>query len=85
MQLVKMLDYQEWDGGDRHVHRAFFSPDIFPTEEDKKKFKGQYNELFERSFMVFDSLEEYTQYKNGELKKQALAKLTPLERAALGY
>lgn len=37
-----------------------------------------------REVLLFDSPEEYTEFKNGEARKRALAKLTPEDKKVLG-
>ena len=81
MQIIKCWDIQVWDGGDRHNHR-----DYVATKEaaDEWKFRNKYDEVYEKEFVILDDLGEVEAYKNGELRKRALAKLTEEDKIVLG-
>ncbi len=80
MQTVKCWDIQVWDGGDRHNHKYYVA-----TEEAAKdwKAKNKFDEIYEKEFVILDDLSEIESYKNGELRKQALAKLSDAEKVVL--
>lgn len=81
MQIIKCWDIQTWDGGDRHNHKYYVA-----TKEaaDAWIAKNKYDSVNEREFVILDSLDELTEYENGELRKRALAKLTEAEKKVLG-
>jgi hypothetical protein len=81
MQIIKCWDIQVWDGGDRHNHKYYVS-----TKEaaDEWMARNKYDTVFEKEFVVLDSWDELQAYKDGELRKRALAKLTDAEKVVLG-
>lgn len=81
MKIIKCWDIQIWDGGDRFHHKYYVA-----TKEAAAawKVKHKYDEVLEREFVILDSLDELTEYESGELRKQALAKLTEAEKKVLG-
>ncbi len=81
MQVIKCWDIQVWDGGDRHNHKYYVK-----TKEaaDAWMAKNKYDMIFEQEFVILDGLDEIEAYKNGELRKRALAKLTDAEKVVLG-
>jgi len=82
MRKITLYQYCEWDGGDRH-----FPKDIcFESREEANLFLGsnKYDRVEKKVFTVFETADEYEQSKSEELKKSALAKLTDLEKKALG-
>lgn len=81
MRIVKCWDIQQWDGGDRTNH-AFY----VETEEEAKKWqaKNKYDSVFNRTFEIYASVEEYIEGKSETTRKRALAKLTDIERKSLG-
>jgi hypothetical protein len=81
MQIVKCWDIQVWDGGDRHNHKYYVK-----TKEaaDEWMAKNKFDTVFEREFVILDNWDELQAYKDGELRKRALAKLTDAEKVVLG-
>ena len=81
MQIIKCWDIQVWDGGDRHNHRYYVA-----TKEaaDEWMAKNKYDMVYEHEMVILDSWDELQDYKNGELRKRALAKLTAEEKVVLG-
>lgn len=81
MKIIKCWDIQVWDGGDRHNHKYYVS-----TKEtaDEWMKKNTYDTVYEKEMVILDSWDELQDYKNGELRKRALAKLTEEERIVLG-
>jgi hypothetical protein len=45
---------------------------------------NKFDEIYETEFVILDDLNEVEAFKNGELRKQALAKLTDVEKVVLG-
>ena len=81
MKIVKCWDIQTWDGGDRHNHKCYVA-----TKEASQAWlaNNKYDTVVKREFVIFDSLDELTEYENGELRKRALAKLSEDEKKVLG-
>ena len=81
MQIIKCWDIQVWDGGDRHNHKYYVA-----TKEaaDEWMAKNKFDSVYEREFVILDSWNELQDYKTGELRKRALAKLTDEEKLVLG-
>ena len=81
MQVIKCWDIQVWDGGERHNHRYYVK-----TKEaaDEWIAKNKYDRVYEHEIVILDDCNEIEEYKNDELRKRALAKLTDLEKKALG-
>ena len=81
MKIIKCWDIQVWDGGSMHHHKYYVATKEAAAEW---KAKNKYDEIVEREFVILDDLTELGEYKNGELRKRALAKLTEQERKVLG-
>jgi len=81
MKIIKCWDIQTWDGGDRHNHKYYVA-----TKEAAQAWlaNNKYDTVYEREFVILDSLDELTEYENGELRKRALAKLSEAEKKVLG-
>ena len=81
MQVIKCWDIQVWDGGDRHNHKYYVA-----TKEAAEQWvaKNTYDTFYETEFVVLADLNEVEEYKNHELRRRALAKLTAEEKKALG-
>jgi hypothetical protein len=81
MQIIKCWGIHVWDGGDRHNHKYYVK-----TKEaaDAWMDKNKYDMIHEYEFVILDDLTEVEAYKNGELRKRALAKLTDEDKIVLG-
>ena len=81
MQIIKCWDIQVWDGGERHNHKCYVA-----TKEaaDQWMKKNTYDSVWEREFVILDSFAELEEYRNGEMRKRALAKLTEEDKKVLG-
>ena len=81
MKIIKCWDIQVWDGGERHNHRYYVA-----TKEaaDEWMLNNKYDMIYEKEMVILDSWDELQAYKDGELRKQALAKLTDAEKVVLG-
>ena len=82
MKLISLYQVRQWDGGERHN-----ATDIcFETEEKVKEFLGEksYDTYMHLKYTVYDSVEEYENTKSQRVREQALAKLTDIEKKALG-
>ena len=51
---------------------------------DEWMAKNKYDMVYEHEMVILDSWDELQDYKNGELRKRALAKLTAEEKVVLG-
>lgn len=81
MKIIKCWDIQVWDGGDRHNHKYYVATKVAAEEWVAK---NKYDTFYEKEMVILDDLTEVEAYKNGELRKRALAKLTEEERIVLG-
>ena len=81
MKIIKCWDIQTWDGGDLQHHKYYVA-----TKEAAQSWlaNNKYDTVYEREFVILDSLDELTEYENGELRKRALAKLSEAEKKVLG-
>ncbi len=83
MKKITYYQFMKWDGGDRH----YPSNPCFLHKEDADKFIGdnRYDLFRENTVVVYESIEEYAAVNLDETKLKALAKLTDIEKAALGW
>lgn len=82
MQVIGCWSILEWDGCDRHNHKFYISSE----DEACRHLDANKHDIVERTTLViFDTLEEVEENKLSKLRESALAKLTPLERKALGF
>jgi hypothetical protein len=81
MKILKVWDIQVWDGGGRHNHKYYVAT---KQAADAWKADNKFDEIYEKEFVILDSLEELKDYESGQLRKQALAKLTEAEKKVLG-
>ena len=81
MQIIKCWDIQVWDGGERHNHKYYVA-----TKEaaDQWMAKNKFDSVWEKEFVILDSFAELEEYRNGEMRKRALAKLTEEDKKVLG-
>lgn len=78
-RLIECYDVQLWDGGDRHNHHCYMM-----DEGSAHKIAGTHGQVYKKQIIVHDTEQDYRDFKNGEVKRKALAKLTDVEIAALG-
>lgn len=83
MRVLKLWDYQVWDGGSYHDHTAYFDQKTV-SEKEVKLLAGAYDAAYDKKIVVYSSIQEYEYDKSGDVRKHALAKLTAAERKALG-
>jgi hypothetical protein len=71
-----------WDGGSNHNHKFYVA-----TEEEAKRWmeKNKYDYIRPFNFTVFDTIEEAADNDIAKVKERALAKLSTMERKALGF
>lgn len=82
MQVLKLYSVCVWDGGDRQNHKFYLTS---KEEADKYLANHRFDCVNERTFEIFDTVDEWKDWSAGKVKEQALAKLTLEERRALGY
>jgi hypothetical protein len=82
MKTIIYYEIMRWDGGD--LHNA--SGVCFFSKEEANEFLGdnRYDLIRENTVVVYDSVEEYYAVTSAETKQRALAKLTDVEKRALG-
>lgn len=82
MKTITYYQYMEWDGVDSHLSKE----PAFLNKEDADRFLGdnKYDHFAKVTVPVYESLEEYEEVSGGRVKAQALAKLTEVEKRALG-
>lgn len=82
MKKIEYYQFMQWDGGDRHHAKepAFFD------KKDADAFLGDnvYDHFDKKTVYIYESVDEYNSIHNTQLKESALAKLTDLEKKALG-
>lgn len=83
MRVLKLWDYQVWDGGSYCNHEAYFYQNTV-SEKEVKLLAGTYDAAYDKKIAIYSSIQEYEDDKSGKVRKQALAKLTVAERKALG-
>lgn len=81
MKIIKVWDIQVWDGGDRHNHKYYVA-----TKETAEQWiaYNKFDAFYEKEMIILDSWDELEEYKNGEMRKRALAKLTEQDKKVLG-
>jgi hypothetical protein len=82
MKKIEYYRFMEWDGGDCHVPKD----PCFLNKADADAFLGdnRYDRFDRRTVYVYESLEEYTAVSEEKTRAAALAKLTDIEKKALG-
>lgn len=82
MKTFTCWDIQVWDGGDRCNHKFYVASAV---EANRWKQLNKFDNVDQREFEIFDSIEEYKESRSEETRQRALAKLTLVERRALGF
>ena len=82
MQVLKLYDVRVWDGGSMHNHKFYLTN---KDEADKYLVNNKYDIVDEVDLEIFNTLEEWSEWKSGKVKERALSKLTAEERRALGF
>ena len=81
MKTITYYEIMRWDGGDRHNASGV----CFSSKESANEFlDNSYDLIREKTAVIYDSVEEYTAATSEETKQKALAKLTDVEKRALG-
>ena len=81
MQVIEVKRIDTWDGGDHHEFKAYVEATV-PNAEIEKKYRNCH--IADEVLTVFASLAELDENSIPNLRKSAYAKLTPLERKAIG-
>jgi hypothetical protein len=81
VKVIECKQVDEWDGGDRQNFGFYISADV-PNEDIEKARPHCY--IQKKTIVVFDSLQELADHGVYKLRRAAWAKLTPLERQAIG-
>ena len=81
MQQFEVYDIQQWDGGERHNHKFYLA-----SKEEAEKYiaKNKYDRYDHKVMIVFDTVEEAEENDLKTVRARVIAKLTPLERRAMG-
>jgi hypothetical protein len=77
VKILVLWDYQVWDGGDRHNHKAFveYSDDTYDFDRQVKNSRlTQYDTAFRRDLVICDNMDDLIKYKEGTTKKAVLEK-----------
>lgn len=80
MELIELYEVHEWDGGDLHKP----SGNAFWDKAVAREVADPYGEVVKLRLRVFESVQDFKDSSRAELRKRALAKLTPEEIDALG-
>ena len=78
MIIVKCWDIRRVGRRDR----PFYVNSIKVADLWKEKHPD--DDIFDKEFMIFETVDEIKAFDDAELRKQALAKLTDAEKAVLG-
>lgn len=80
MRLLRLHQVHRWDGGDRTCPRG----ECFESEELAEQVCGLGGSVHPLVLRVFESVDDFKANTAQEIRKRALAKLTPEEIDALG-
>lgn len=81
-QIIEAWDIQRWDGGGGSNHECYIA-----SEEEAALYlaNSPHDRYYKKTFIIHETAQQAREFKQGEAKKRALAKLTKEERAALGF
>ena len=82
MKTFTCWDVQEWDGGSMTNHAFYVAT---KEEADKWIRDHKFDSVVEKELEIYDTVAEYLEGKSEKTRERALAKLTPIERKALGF
>ena len=80
VKIIDCFSVEVWIRGDRHNHKCYVS-----SKEEASLLVGKHDYIHKVQFVIYDTAQEYKDVTDGKLKEQALSKLTPEERLALGF
>ena len=81
MLCINCWAVEVWDGGDRHNLKFYVKT---KEEAEKWKVKNPHDFIHEKNFIIFDTIEEAQENDLAKVRERVLAKLSPIERKALG-
>ena len=81
MKTIEAWSIQVWDGASNHNHKFYVA-----SEEEAQKFieGNSYDRIDKQTIVIYDTLEEALDHDLATIKQRVIAKLTPLERRAMG-
>jgi len=83
MQVVECWEVRSWDGGDMYNHKFYL---LSEAEAQAYKAVNKNDSVSKKQiFTFFDTVAEAEDHSMQKVRERALAKLTSLERKALGY
>lgn len=84
--VANVISAQAWDGAERYAHDFFIS-----NQEAADQFmanlgsqKQHYYSMQPTKIVIAHTVDQITEYKTGEMKRRALAKLTEEDKIVLG-
>lgn len=84
--VANVFSAQAWDGGERHNHEFFLSSQ--KAVDDFKATLGPNNQHYytfsSQKLVIAHSAAQIQEYKTGEMRRRALAKLTAEDKVILG-
>lgn len=81
MKQIEVYDIQQWDGGSLHRHKFYLAS---KDEAEKYVAENKYDLYNHKVLIVFDTVEEARENDIKTVRARVIAKLTPLERRAMG-
>lgn len=81
MQIIDCYSICVWDGGSGQNHKYYVS-----NRETAQEWVKTYtfDSIYQKQFIILDSMDEIANFQKEELRKSALSKLSADERDALG-
>jgi hypothetical protein len=77
--IIKAFEVLRWDGGEFHRHHCYIADEV-----EASKLAGPHDLVKPVRFIIHDTADDAISYHQGKIREQAIAKLTDVERAALG-
>ena len=81
MKVIECWIVEQWDGGEFHIPKFYLAT---KDEANKYKDKHMHDNVRPVVLTIYDSVEESEANDTRTLRRNAIAKLSPLERQALG-
>ena len=83
MKIVECWEVRSWVGGDVHIHKFYL---LSEAEAQAYKAVNKNDSVSKKQiFTFFDTVAEAEEHSMQKARERALAKLSALERKALGY
>lgn len=82
MKKFEYYQFMKWDGGDRH----YAKDPVFFNKADADAYIGdnRHDRFDKKTVYIYESVAEYMETEKEVTKQKALAKLTDVEKRALG-